>query len=48
MLNPEPRTLNPWVDGLTIGQVLAQTAKKHADRTWNLQDRDYVFKYERR
>ena len=32
MLNPEPRTLNPWVDGLTIGQVLAETAQRYPDR----------------
>src|SRR5262245_33764046 len=23
---------NPWVDGLTIGQVLAETARRHPDR----------------
>src|SRR6185436_11192450 len=25
-------TTTPWVDGLTIGQVLAETAQRHADR----------------
>jgi len=29
--SPKPASLKPWVDGLTIGQMLARTAEAHGD-----------------